>query len=114
MKFLVAFILTALTGFASALFLPWWTMAVMAFVVAVVVKQRSFPSFLAAFFSIFFLWGLQAFLIDLSNQHLLAAKVAQILPLGGSYIMLIVLTALVGGLVAGFAALTASFISKEV
>ncbi len=39
--------------------------------------------------------------------------VAQILPLGGSYIALIILTGVVGGLLGGFAALTGAFIRSK-
>jgi hypothetical protein len=38
--------------------------------------------------------------------------VAQILPLGGSYIALIAVTAIVGALLGGLASLTGSFVRK--
>jgi hypothetical protein len=43
----------------------------------------------------------------------LSTKVANILPLGGSYIALIVVTATVGALLGGLASLTGSFVRKE-
>ncbi|MFX7140750.1 hypothetical protein ABTH88_22720, partial [Acinetobacter baumannii] len=43
-------------------------------------------------------------------EHLLSTKVASLLPLGGSWIVLLLVTGLVGGLVSGLAALTASFL----
>jgi hypothetical protein len=113
MKFLVAFILTALLGFAAALFFPWWIIAVAAFVVAIVIDQRPAAAFLAAFLALFTLWAGQALLIDVRNEHLLSTRVASILPLGGSYIAVIIVTAFIGGFVAGLAALTASFSRKR-
>jgi hypothetical protein len=110
MKFLVACFLTTLLSFAGGLFFPWWVIAIAAFVVAAVVPLRSFQAFLSAFLALFVLWGLLSFFIDLQNQHILATKVAAILPLGGSYIAAILVTAFIGAVVAGFAALTGSYL----
>ncbi|MDQ6815309.1 MAG: hypothetical protein M3040_16360 [Bacteroidota bacterium] len=109
MKFFIAFFLTALLSFAAALFFQWWIIAVAAFLVAIVIPQKAIQSFLSAFLALFILWGIQSSLIDAQNNHLLARKVAFILPLGGSYILMIIVAAFMGGLVAGMAALTASF-----
>ncbi|MCW3109137.1 MAG: hypothetical protein JWQ09_3643 [Segetibacter sp.] len=113
MKFLIAFILTALLSFAGALFFPWWIIAVAAFIVGVVIHQNAFASFLAAFLALFILWAVQSYYIDVQNEHLLSTKVASILPLGGSYAAVILVTAFVGGLVAGMGALTGSFARKK-
>jgi hypothetical protein len=59
------------------------------------------------------LWAGLAFGIDLANNHILSTKVANILPLGGYYIALIVVTATVGALLGGLASLTGSFVRKE-
>ena len=113
MKFIFALVLTALLSFAGALFFSWWIIAIAAFLVALVIHQAAWRSFLAAFLALFILWGIQAALIDAQNEHLLAAKVARILPLGGSYLLLIIVASIIGGLVAGMAALTASFLRKS-
>lgn len=110
MKFFISFILTALLGFSWALFFPWWIIAVAAFIVAVLIPQSRLKAFICAFLALFILWGGQAVLIDTKNEHLLSAKVAQILPMGGSYIAVILVTALIGGLIAGMGALTGSFL----
>jgi len=114
MKFFIALILTALLGFSWALFFPWWVIAVAAFIVAALIPQQSFKSFIAAFLALFLLWGGQAALIDTKNEHLLSAKVAQILPFGGSYIAVLLATAFIGGLIAGLAALAASFLRTAI
>lgn len=110
MKFVIAFFLTALLSFSWALFFPWWIIAVAAFIVAALIPQPAFKAFISGFLALFLLWGGQAILTDIKNDHLLSAKVAAILPLGGSYIALIFITAFTGGLVAGVAALTGSFL----
>jgi hypothetical protein len=113
MKFVIATSLTALTGFVAGIWLPWWEIAIVAFAVSVLIPQQHRNSFLSGCLGIFFLWGILAWWIDFKNNSILSQKIAQILPLGGSSFLLILVTALVGAIVAGFAALTASFLSKK-
>ncbi len=114
MKFLTSIILTALLAYGFGLFttLPWWSFAISSFVVALSLHQTPFKSFLTGFLGVFLLWVILATIIDINNEHILATKVAQILPLGGSYLGVIGLTGILGGLVSGLASLTASFTRK--
>jgi hypothetical protein len=112
MKFVVALILTALLAFAECLFFPWWSIAIAAFIVAIFIHQKPLKAFLAGFLGLFILWAAQAAFIDVKNGSLLSRKIAALLPLGGSSILLILVTAFVGGLVAGFGALTGSYARK--
>ena len=115
MKFLSALILTALLAFATGLYgiLPWWSFAITSFIVAIAVHQKGGKAFLAGFAGLFLLWAVLAFMIDNANDHILATKVANVLPLGGSYWVLILLTGLIGGLVSGLAALTGSYLRQS-
>jgi hypothetical protein len=54
-----------------------------------------------------------ALLKDAANEHVLSAKVARILPMGGSYLVLILVTGIVGGLTSGLAALSGSYLRKS-
>lgn len=108
MKFIVALVLMAFLGYVAPLYLPWWGFAVTSFIVALAIPLPPFRSFIAGFLALFLFWGIYAFIIDSNNQHILSQKVALILPVG-STIALILLSALIGGLVSGFAALTGSY-----
>jgi hypothetical protein len=110
MKFIVSIILIGLLAFIGGLYTQWWSLAIAAFIVAVLIPQRPGRSFFSGFIAIFLLWGLMALWIDIKNQGILSEKIASILPLGGSRILLILVTAFVGALVAGFAALSGSYI----
>ena len=110
MKFFVATILTALLAFISGLFLPWWGIAITSLLVAVLVHQKAGKAFLAGFVGVFILWAGLAWWIDMKNNGILSKKIAGILPLGGSSIVLILVTGLVGGIVAGFAAMSGSYL----
>ncbi|MBN9383706.1 MAG: hypothetical protein J0H74_23315 [Chitinophagaceae bacterium] len=113
MKFLISTLLIVLLSFLSGLYLPWWGVALAAFLVSVLVPQRPGLSFLSGFLALFILWALLAWGMDASNNSILSAKIAQILPLGGSSFLLILITAIVGALVGGGAALTGSYLQKK-
>jgi hypothetical protein len=108
MKFLLSILLTAALAFLAGMFLPWWSIAIIAFLVALLIPQHIGLGFVSGFISIFLLWGLLALWIDIKNNSLLSHKIAELFPLGGSSVLLILVTALVGALVAGFAAMAGS------
>ena len=113
MKFTVTTILIATLAFALGLFLPWWSIAIAAFVVAVFIQQKPIISFVAGFIGIFLIWFVLAMVIDVKNQHILSKKIAMLLPLNGNSFLLIIITAFIGAIVGANAALTASFIRKK-
>lgn len=110
MKFLAATILTTLLAFISGLFLPWWGIAITSLLVAVLVHQKAGKAFLAGLLGVFLLWAGLAWWIDMKNNGVLSKKIAVVLPLGGNAILLILLTGIIGGLVAGMAAMSGSFL----
>ena len=110
MKFLVAVILTALLAFVAGLFLPWWSIAIVALLIAILINQTAGISFLSGFLGVFLLWVLLSWWISMKNEGILATKIASVLPLGGSAFILILITGIIGGLVAGFAAMSGSYL----
>lgn len=110
MKFLLATLLTAALAWLAGMFLPWWSIAIIAFAVAVFIPQTTGAGFLAGFTGIFILWAVLSLWIDLKNESILSHKIAQVFPLGGSSVLLILITAFIGALVAGFAAMAGSSI----
>jgi hypothetical protein len=112
MKFLVVLILTVLLAFISGLYLPWWGMAIAAFIPSVIVYQKAGPAFLAGFLGLFLLWSVVAFVIDRANESIFSAKIGELLGVGNNPFLLILITGVVGGLVGGFAAMTGSFLRR--
>ncbi len=110
MKFSVTVLLTALLGFISGLFFPWWGIAITSLLVAVLIHQTAGKAFLAGLLGIQLLWVGLALWRDVMNHGILSKKIASVLPLGGNTILLITITGLVGGLVAGFAAMSGSYL----
>lgn len=110
MKFVLTMLLTALLSFIAGLFLPWWSIAIIAFLAALLIQPRIGVGFLGGFTGIFLLWGALSFWIDTANESILSHKISQLFSLGGSSLLLILVTAFIGGLVGGFAAMAGSSI----
>lgn len=113
MKFLAALLLTALFSFVAGLYLPWWSIAIAAFIVALIVYQKAGIAFLAAFWGLLLLWSSLAFWIDSENESILSARIGELLGIGSNSFLLILITGAVGGLVAGFAAMSGSFLRSR-
>lgn len=114
MKFVSALLLTAFLGYTAGLFsaIPWYCFAITSFIVAVAIPQKAGKSFVSGFIALFLLWAVLAIFIDHANHHILSTRIANLFPLGGSYILLISVTAFVGGLVSGLAALAGSYVRR--
>lgn len=113
MKFFISFIVTALLAFALCLFLPWWSIAIAAFLVAALIPQRPGRAFLTAFAALFILWGGLSFWMSSNNDHVLSHKVSLLILKMDNPVLLILATALIAALVAGFAALAGSYLRKS-
>lgn len=113
MKFIVSVILYAALSFAISLYLPWWTIVFPVYMVSAVMQLKPGVSFLAAFISIFILWGLFALIISINNDHVLANKMSVLIFKNENPWLLIIVTGLIGGIVAGFSALSGSLLIKN-
>jgi hypothetical protein len=116
LKFVTAFILVIILAYTTFLFssiVPWWGFALGAFIVGLVVPQKAWLSWLSAFLALFICWGLLTFNISSANNHLLASKMATVLPAAGSKFLLIIITALLAALIAGFASLAGTYLRKK-
>lgn len=114
-KFIVSILLSALMAYAIGIYgnLPWWSFVVTNFIIAIALNQKPGKSFLSGALGIGLLWLTLALVIDNQNNHILSVKVANILPLKGSYIALIIITSVVGFLLGGLSSLTGSFVRKS-
>lgn len=112
MKFFISIILIALLSVAACLYLPWYSIAIVAFLVAAAIPQKPLKAFLAGFLALFLLWGGLSMFISSNNEHLLAHKVSLLILKVDSPYLLITATALVGALIAGLGALSGSFVRK--
>ena len=115
MKYIVSILLSALLAYAVGIYgnLPWWSFVVTNFIIAFAIPIKPAHSFTAGALGVGSLWAGLAFGIDMSNNHILSTKVAKILPMGGSYFLLIFMTFAIGALLGGLASLTGSFLRNS-
>ncbi|MEO8108710.1 MAG: hypothetical protein ABI594_01690 [Ginsengibacter sp.] len=109
MKFLITIILIMLLSFCACLYFPWWSIAIVAFLVAAFIPQTPVVSFFAGFTALFLLWGIMSFWISSNNDNILAHRVSMLILKSSNSFLLFLITALIGALIAGFSALTASY-----
>ncbi len=113
MRFIISIILTAGLSYVLCLFLPWWSIALAAFVVSAFIPQRGFASFISGFIALFLLWGFLSWTINAANHEILAHRVSMLVLKNDSTVVLILMTSLIGAIVAGFAAWAGSFAHKK-
>lgn len=112
MKFAIAIGMTFIVSFAAGFYLPFWSAALVSFLVAVFIYQKPGMAYLSGFLSIFLLWGGLSFWIDSQNNGILSQKIASLFPLGGNGMLLILITAIVGAIIGGLSALSGSFLRR--
>lgn len=113
MKFFIALLLTALLSFIAGLKTPWWSLAIVAFLVGLLIHQKAGRAFLSGFLGLFLLWAGLAWWSDNSNHSLLSGKIGEIIGIGNNPFLLILITGVVAGLVGGFAAMSGSFLRSR-
>jgi small basic protein len=103
MKSFVVIIAIVICAAVAEQFLPWWSVAVVAFTVVLIAGMRPGKGFLTGFCGVGLWWLLAALWHDNANEHILSQKMAVVFGLHSSYLFVLV-TALVGALVGGLAA----------
>ena len=106
MKFIVSILVTAILAYSLGLVFPWWSIAIAGFSSGLLIAQKRILSFLSAFLALFLTWGAIAFFISQSNDNILAHRISMLVLKNDNPSMLILVTALIGGLTAGFFSIT--------
>lgn len=110
MKFILQIFGIVVLAHMFEIFLPWYSIALAAFIMGYIFKSKG--NFIAGFLGIAMLWLFKAWLMDSASTTDLADRVAHIFSLDGKK-WLFLLTAVVGGLVGGFSALTGALLKGK-
>jgi hypothetical protein len=113
MQLLLATVLIIVLSALAEYFLPWWSLAVVAFGVTFGMRLRGGRGFLAGFLAILLLWAGWALWWDIPNGQILSSRMAALFKLPGSFLFLIV-TAVIGGLVGGMAGWSGALVRRAV
>ncbi len=111
MKLLISTILIAFLSSLTEFFLPWWTIAVVAFIVAMVIQLPPLKSFLSGFLGITLFWLPNIIFKDFSNEHILSRKMAALFHVP-NYGVFIIVCVLLGSLVGGLGAFSGALLRK--
>lgn len=101
-RFLLAVVVIAVLSAGVEFILPWWSVAIVAFLVSLIIPQRPGKAFLMGFSGVGLCWLVVAMTRDICNDHILSTKMAALFKLP-TYDMFLVVTVIVGGLVGGLA-----------
>jgi hypothetical protein len=102
MRFIIAIILTALLAGITTWLLPWWMIAVSAFLVMLIISLKPLGGFFAGFLGIAILWLTIVVMKDMGNAHVLSGRMAKLFGLPNATLFLVV-TVFLGGLIGGLA-----------
>ena len=108
MRFLAGVILIAVLSAVAEYFLPWWSIAIVAFLVSLFMGYKPGRSFMAGFSGVGLMWLVAALWHDGANHHILSTRMAGLFHLP-AYGLFIFVTVLIGTLLGGLASLSASF-----
>jgi hypothetical protein len=106
-KTIINFIVTIILSYVLSLFLPWWSVMVAAFSVALLIPLKKGAVFFIPFLAILIFWVIYSYVLSSANNFTLAKRIAILLPLGGNPYLLMLITGVVGGIAAGIAAILA-------
>ena len=112
MRFFLSVLSIAILSAVAEYFLPWWTIAVVCFLVSLFVRQRPGRAFSMGFLGIALGWFVMAMLHDMANAHILSARMAALFHLP-HYTLFVLVTVLIGGLVGGLSALVGALVWRE-
>lgn len=111
MKFIFRIIVVALLSHIALLFLPWWSVAIVAFAVGALMSDNSINAFIAGVLGVGLLWFGMALYINFSFDSMLPERVAALFQFS-SPVLLAAITGLIGAVVGGLAGLSGSYFKK--
>jgi hypothetical protein len=92
-------------------FLPWWSIAIAGFVLGFLIDQSPRSAFIHGFIGISLFWGGIILYIYLTNEGILASRLALMMGLPYNWLPGII-TALMGGIIGGLASLSGRYLRE--
>lgn len=112
MRMPVTIIAIIVVAFIVGTITPWWSVAVVAFLVGLLAGHKPGRGFLAGFLGVGLYWLFIALYRDAANEHILAGRMAALFHLPGPYVFAAI-TAIIGALVGGLSSWAGSLLSTR-
>jgi hypothetical protein len=112
MRFISSTILISFVASIASFFLPWWSLAIAAFLVALVFRLKAMAAFVSGFLGILIYWLPMILFRDINNHHLLSGRMALVVLKQPNSALFIVLCTVMGCLLGGLASLSGSLFVK--
>ncbi|MCH1552634.1 MAG: hypothetical protein L7R84_04205 [Balneolaceae bacterium] len=109
---IILFLLIAGNAFFLNLVLPWWSAALPGLFFGYRMNVTPIRAFGMGFFAVFLAWGAKAPYGNIARNGVLSSRMAELFGLTQEWI-LILITAVIGGLLSGFATLTSSLLAHS-
>jgi hypothetical protein len=106
---MLLFFLIAILSFLTQLFLPWWSLAIVAFGCSFFLGKKAAQTFLIGFLACGLVWLLMALFIHFSKGDVMTDRIAVLLSLPSSWLLYLI-SFLIAGIVGGLAALSGFYL----
>lgn len=111
---MIPILLIALLSFVAQLLLPWWSIALVAFAFCFGRPSSSGRAFLCSFLGVGLVWLIYALMQHLQSGGILTSRMSEVLKLPPNPVFLLLLTPVLGGLVAGFAGMAGYWVRRVI
>lgn len=112
---LMLILIIIVSCFIAQSFLPWWIIVPICLIASFFFSSSKKQAFWSGFAGVFILWLVKILSLSLPNEHLLANKVGQVFMLPESnynWIILLIVSSVIGGMVGGLSCLTGNSFKK--
>lgn len=110
----MVFILILLLSLVAQFFLPWWVVVPIAFGVSYWKSSSGKGAFGAGWLAVFVCWAGMALFLHSTSNGVLTAQVSQIFFKSQQPYLLLLVSALIGGLVGGFSSLSGYLVKQAI
>jgi len=104
MRLFLSILILIVLSFIAEHFFAWWSIAIVSFFVGLLSNLSPGKAFLSGFLGIGIFWLIMILCKDIPNNHILSQRMATLVIKTPDYILFILMTVIIGGLVGGFAA----------
>lgn len=111
---MIQLLLIALFSFLAQLILPWWSIAIVAFMICFWRSRRADSALGEGFLGIALVWLAYALLIHLRTEGVFTSRMGLLLLKSTSPLWMLVITPFLGGLVGGIAGIAGYYIRQAI